>query len=63
MFQLFRKRTWDISAVTDKSVKVKFNNEVIPVKSFENYTSKQFYLIQVINGGSFKQLPVVIHTT
>lgn len=33
------------------------------VKSFENYTSKQFYLIQVINGGSFKQLPVVIHTT
>ena len=33
------------------------------VKTFENYTSKQFYLIQVINGRSFKQLPVVIHTT
>ena len=37
MFKLFKKRTWDISAVTDKSVKVKFNNKNIPVKTFENY--------------------------
>ena len=37
MFQMFKKRTWDISAVTDKSIKVKFNNKVVPVKTFESY--------------------------
>ena len=37
MFKLFKKRTWDIAAVTDKSVKVKFNNELIPIRTFENY--------------------------
>tara|TARA_B100001142_G_scaffold221972_1_gene220112 strand:+ start:7 stop:3444 length:3438 start_codon:yes stop_codon:yes gene_type:complete len=37
MFQMFKKRTWDIAAVTDKSVKVTFNNEVIPVKTFETF--------------------------
>ena len=37
MFNLFKKRTWDIAAVTDKTVKVKFNNEVIPIKTFESY--------------------------
>ena len=37
MFNLFKKRTWDIAAVTDKTVKVKYNNEVIPIKTFENY--------------------------
>ena len=37
MFQLFKKRTWDIAAVTDKSIKVKFNDEFIPVKTFEKY--------------------------
>ncbi len=37
MFQMFKKRTWDIAAVTDKSVKVSFNNETIPVKTFESF--------------------------
>ena len=37
MFQLFKKRTWDIAAVTDKSIKVKFNDDIIPVKTFEKY--------------------------
>ena len=37
MFRLFQKRTYDISAVTDKSIKVKFNNALVPVKTFEQY--------------------------
>ena len=37
MFQLFRKRTYDIAAVTNRSVKVKFNGLSLPVRSFENY--------------------------
>lgn len=37
MFALFKKRTVDIAAVTDKSVKVKFNGEQIPIQSFEQY--------------------------
>lgn len=37
MFQLFKKRTIDIGAVTDKKVKVKFNGELVPVNSFEQY--------------------------
>ena len=37
MFYLLKKRTYDISVITDKSVKVKFNGEIIKLKSFENY--------------------------
>lgn len=37
MFQLFRKRTYDIAAVTHRSVKVKFNGLTLPIRSFENY--------------------------
>ncbi len=37
MFKLFKKRTYDISVITNKNVKVKFNNQVINLKSFENY--------------------------
>ena len=40
MFNLFKKRTLDIAAVTDKNVKVTFNGEVLPVKSFEDYIEK-----------------------
>ena len=40
MYQLFKKRTFDIAAVTDKIVKVKFNGENIPVKSFEHYVDR-----------------------
>lgn len=37
MIALFKKRTYDIAAVTDKSIKVKWNGTVLPVKQFAQY--------------------------
>jgi len=37
MFQLFKKRTYDIGVVTDESVRVKFNGNAVPNKNFEQY--------------------------
>ena len=37
MRELLTKRVYDISAVTDKNIKVKFNDSVIPVKNFQQY--------------------------
>jgi len=37
MLALFKKRVYDISAVTDKIIKVKYNGELIPCKNFEQY--------------------------
>ena len=37
MMQLFRRRVYDIAAVTDKKVRVKYNGEIIPVKHFQHY--------------------------
>tara|TARA_Y100001970_G_C14256115_1_gene875521 strand:- start:4712 stop:8191 length:3480 start_codon:yes stop_codon:yes gene_type:complete len=37
MFNLFKKRTYDIAAVTGRDVKVKFNGELLNIKCFENY--------------------------
>jgi DNA topoisomerase-2 len=37
LVSLFKKRVYDVSAVTDKSVKVKYNSQVIPVKNFQQY--------------------------
>ncbi len=37
MIALLRKRVYDISAVTDKSVKLKYNSQPIPVKNFQQY--------------------------
>ena len=34
---LFRRRVYDIAAVTNKAVKVKLNSEIIPVKNFQQY--------------------------
>jgi DNA topoisomerase-2 len=39
MIALLKKRVYDISAVTDKIIKVKYNNELVPVKCFEQYIS------------------------
>ena len=39
MISLIKKRVYDISAVTDKSIKVKYNNALIPVRTFEQYVS------------------------
>jgi DNA topoisomerase-2 len=37
MLALFLKRTYDIAAVTDKTVKVKYNGTVVPVRHFQQY--------------------------
>jgi DNA topoisomerase-2 len=37
MLALFKKRVYDVSAVTDKSIKVKFNSQLVPCKNFEQY--------------------------
>lgn len=37
MIALFKKRVYDISAVTDKNIKVKYNDVIVPVKNFEQY--------------------------
>ena len=40
MLTLFKKRTYDISAVTDhsaKKIKVNYNNTLVPVKNFQQY--------------------------
>ena len=39
MFRLLKKRVYDIAAVTDKSVKVKFNGDLVPVRTFEQYVN------------------------
>ena len=37
MMGLMKKRVYDISAVTDKSIKVKFNGDIVPTKNFSQY--------------------------
>ena len=37
LLALLRKRVYDISAITDKQIKVKYNGQVIPVKNFQQY--------------------------
>ena len=37
MVALLKKRVYDIGAITDKSIKVKYNGEIVPVKHFEQY--------------------------
>ena len=34
---LLKKRVYDISAITDKSLKVKYNDQLVPVKNFQQY--------------------------
>ena len=34
---LFKKRVYDIAAVTDRSIRVKYNGAVVPVKDFKQY--------------------------
>jgi DNA topoisomerase-2 len=36
---LLKKRVYDIAAVTDKNIKVKYNDKLVPVKNFEQYIS------------------------
>ena len=37
IFDILRKRAFDIAAVTDRSVKVRFNHQMVPVRAFEDY--------------------------
>jgi DNA topoisomerase-2 len=37
LISLLKKRVYDISAVTDKTIKVKYNSAIIPTKNFEQY--------------------------
>jgi DNA topoisomerase-2 len=37
LIALLKKRVYDISAVTDKTIKVKYNSSIIPTKNFEQY--------------------------
>jgi len=39
MVALLKKRVYDISAVTDKTIKVKYNSALVPTKNFEQYIS------------------------
>ena len=36
---LLKKRVYDISAITDKTLKVKYNSQLVPIKNFEQYIS------------------------
>ena len=40
MLNLFRRRIYDIAAVTNKAVKVKLNSTIIPVKNFQQYVKQ-----------------------
>jgi DNA topoisomerase-2 len=37
LIALLKKRTYDISAVTDKNLKVKYNSALVPIKNFQQY--------------------------
>ena len=37
MISIFKRRVYDIAAVTDKNVKVKLNGSLIPLKNFQQY--------------------------
>ena len=37
LISLLKKRVYDISAVTDKTIKVKYNSLIVPTKNFEQY--------------------------
>jgi DNA topoisomerase-2 len=37
IISLLKKRVYDISAITDKSIKVKYNDAIIPIKNFQQY--------------------------
>ena len=37
LIALLKKRVYDISAITDKTLKVKYNGELVPIKNFQQY--------------------------
>ena len=39
LYDILKKRTYDIGAVTDRSIRVRFNKEVVPCRTFEQYVN------------------------
>ena len=39
IISLLKKRVYDISAITDKNIKVKYNESLVPIKNFEQYVN------------------------
>jgi DNA topoisomerase-2 len=37
LLSLLKKRVYDVAAVTDKNLKVKYNSVLVPIKNFQNY--------------------------
>lgn len=37
IISLLKKRVYDISAITDKTLKVKYNDKLVPIKNFQQY--------------------------
>jgi DNA topoisomerase-2 len=42
MMNLLKRRVYDIGAVTDKNIKVKYNSHLVPVKNFIQYITSLF---------------------
>ena len=73
-----KRRVYDLGAVTDKKIKVYFNGELVPVRSFQDYidmyvgekaaiyeaTDRWAYAVAVVDSAEFKQVSFVngIHT-
>lgn len=53
MIRLFMRRTWDIAAVTDETVKVQFNGVKLPVRKFTQYAD-MFLGGKRTDGGSIR---------
>jgi len=51
MISLLKKRVYDVAAITDKSIKVKYNSHPVPVKNFQHYVD---LYIQDTNAGAEK---------
>ena len=78
MMAWLKRRVYDLGAVTDKKVKVFFNGELVPVRSFPDYidmyvgekvaifeaTERWAYAVAVVETSEFKQVSFVngIHT-
>ena len=37
MIQMFQKRVYDIAGITQKNIKVKLNDELLNIETFEQY--------------------------
>jgi len=74
MLNLFKRRIYDIAAVTNKNIKVKLNSQLVPIKTFQQYvkmiitdTEHKYeshderweYIISLSSEGEFYQMSFV----